>query len=127
MAVEARDKDSLWTAVPAVHLCTDAVPILIQLLLEEWHEVHEDIAFELGLMGDPRAIESLSRAVRVPFAHLIKWGNLHAFQRKCAYALARIGTHESRTALEDLAREADPSLREYGEEGLAHWPMPYEP
>jgi HEAT repeat protein len=126
-AVEGRDKDALWTVLGALDQCSDAVPMLVQLLLEDWHEVHEDVAFELGLTGDPRAIEALSRAARIPFAHLVKWGNLHEFQRKCAYALARIGTNESRAALEDLSREADPKLREYGEEGLAHWPMPYRP
>ena len=126
-AMTTRDKDAMWSAVPAVHLCSDAVPLLTQLLLEDWHEAHEDTAFELGLIGDPRAIHSLSKAVRIPYAHLVRWGNLNEFQRKCAYALARIGTDESRVALEELAREADSSLREYGEEGLAHWPMPYQP
>jgi hypothetical protein len=107
MAVEARDEDALRTAVGALHLCSSAVPMLSQVLLEEWHDAHEDIAVELGLIGDPRAIQALSKAVRVPFAHLVEWGNLQAFQRKCAYALARIGTPESRMALEDLAREAE--------------------
>ena len=100
---------------------------LSQFLLEDWHDAHEDIAFELGLIGDPVAVEALSKAVRIPFAHLVEWGNLQAFQRKCAYALARIGTPESRVALEGLAREADPDLREYGEEGLGKWPLPYRP
>jgi hypothetical protein len=102
----------------------DAVA-LAQFLLEDWHDAHEDIAFELGLIGDPRAVDALSRAARIPFAHLVEWDNLHEFQRKCAYALARIGTPESRAALEGFTREADPHLREYGEEGLEHWPMPY--
>src|SRR5262245_16907881 len=94
---------------------------LSKFLLEDWHEAHEDIAFELGLIGDPCAVEPLSKAARTSFPQLIEWDNLHEFQRKCAYALARIGTLESRAALEGLAREADPHLREYGEEGLAHW------
>ncbi len=126
LAVQTRDKGALWTAVPDVHMCSEAVPLLIQLLVADWHEVHEDVAFELGLLGAPRAIEALSEAVRKPFAHLIQWGNLHEFQRKCAYALARIGTSESRVALESMAREVAPALRKYGEEGLENWPMPYQ-
>ena len=96
---------------------------LSQLLLEDSHELHEDIVLELGLIGDPCAIDAIARAVRVPFGYLIAWDNLHEFQRKCAYALARIGTPEARTALESLAAEADPFLKEYGEEGLQHWPL----
>jgi len=102
----------------------DAVS-LSRLLLEESHELHEEIVFELGLIGDPCAIDAIARAVRIPFGYLIAWDNLHEFQRKCAYALARIGTPEARTALESLASEADPFLKEYGEEGLQHWPLKF--
>lgn len=98
---------------------------LSRLLLEGSHESHEDIVFKLGLIGDPCAVEAIAKAVRIPFAHLLKWDNLHEFQRKCAYALARIGTPESRAVLESLAAETDPFLKEYGEEGLQNWPMPF--
>jgi PBS lyase HEAT-like repeat len=99
---------------------------LSRLLLDDSHESHEDIVFELGLIGDPCAVSAITKAVRISFAHLTKWNNLHEFQRKCAYALARIGTPESRAALESLVAESDPFLKEYGKEGLQNWPMPFE-
>ncbi len=99
--------------------------MLSRLLLQDFHESHEDIVFELGLIGDPCAVDAIAKAVRIPFAHLLKWDNLHEFQRKCAYALARIGTPESRAVLESLAAEPDPFLKEYGDEGLQNWPMPF--
>jgi len=95
-------------------------------LLEEGHDRHEDFVFELGLIGDPSAIPAISKAIKVQFSELVKWNNLHEFQRKCAYALARIGTDASRDALEEIATSDDPFLREYGLEGLEHWPMPYK-
>lgn len=98
---------------------------LARLLLEDWHERHEDIVFELGLIGDPCTVDAIARAAVIPFKHLVEWNNLHEFQRKCAYALARIGTAESRTVLETLASHADPYLKEYGKEGLEKWPLPY--
>jgi len=101
-------------------------PLLIELLGRGGHERHEDIVFELGLIGDPAATDAILKAAKEPFAYLEEWGNLHEFQRKCAYALARIGTAESRTALEQLASTKDPHLREYGEEGLEHWPLPFK-
>lgn len=93
---------------------------LSKFLLEDWHELHEDIVFELGLIGDPCAIKAIGQAVLIPFEHLLEWDNLHEFQRKCAYALAHIGTPESRAVLQMLAEHADQYLREYGKEGLQH-------
>jgi HEAT repeat protein len=124
-AIGSRDATALFHLVPQFKHCGDAVPTLAQLLLEEWHESHEDIVFTLGLIGDARAIESIAKAVTIPFESLVKWHNLPEFQRKCAYALARIGTAESRSVLEVLAAHPDPQLREYGEEGLQKWPLPY--
>ena len=94
---------------------------LTEQLLADWHECHEDIVFTLGLLGDPRAVEAISKAILIPFDSLVKWNNLCEFQRKCAYALARIGTEKSRAALELLTKHPDPQLREFGKEGLEHW------
>src|SRR5262245_6905200 len=99
-AADAKDVDALRSAVSALEQDPSAVPILTRLLLEDWHDVHEDIVFELGLVGDPRAVEAIGKAVTIRFTHLVKWDNLHEFQRKCAYALARIGTQESRAVLQ---------------------------
>jgi HEAT repeat protein len=101
------------------------VPVLCDLLLLHWHDLHEDIAFELGLIGDPIAVDTILRAASIRFESLVEWGNLAAFQRKCAYALARIATEDSRLALEMLAKSDDPQLCEYALEGIAHWPLPY--
>lgn len=100
------------------------VQVLCELLLEHWHDLHEDIVFELGLIGDPAAVDTIRRAASIPFEGLVKWGNLHEFQRKCTYALARIESEESRQALESLTESDDSQLREYALEGLAHWPLP---
>ncbi|RIX79611.1 HEAT repeat domain-containing protein [Acidovorax cavernicola] len=102
------------------------VPVLLELLVEEGHDRHEDVVFELGLIGDSRAVPAIAKAVNIPFAVLVQWGNLHEFQRKCAYALARIGTSESKAVLEDMARSSDAKIRKYGKEGLSHWPMPFK-
>lgn len=103
------------------------VPLMIQLLTLDGHERHEDIVFDLGLIGDPAAIPAIARAAETTFQYMVRWQNLHEFQRKCAYALARIGTPESREVLEHLAQHSDSHLREYGREGLDKWPMPFVP
>lgn len=105
------------------------VPLLLDLLVHEGHDLHEDIVFDLGLLGDPAAIPAIAKVVEEPPSYIVESGEwtCHPFQRKCAYALARIGTLESRQVLEHLAKHSDPVLREYGEEGLSHWPMPWTP
>ncbi|APF85635.1 hypothetical protein BCR16_01870 [Ralstonia solanacearum FJAT-1458] len=100
------------------------VHLLIELLTIDGHERHEDIVFDLGLFGDPAATPAIAEAAEKTFEYMVRWQNLHEFQRKCAYALARIGTPESRAVLEHLAQHADPHLRECGREGLSNWPMP---
>jgi hypothetical protein len=105
------------------------VPLLLELLMLDGHDRHEDIVFDLGIFGDSGAIPAIAKVVEEPPSYIAEAGQwtLHPFQRKCAYALARIGTLESRQVLEHLAGHADPALREYGNEGLSNWPMPYVP
>jgi hypothetical protein len=123
-ACHSKDIDALWIALAQVSK-REGAPFLAEALLGDWHESHEDVVFELGLIGDSRTVQAIAEAAVTSHAYLIEWGNLHEFQRKCAYALARIGSAESRAALEALVRHADPFIREYGAEGLQHWPMPY--
>ena len=120
-AEQAKDGQALRQALSTIQV---PASVLMRLLLENWHDLHEDLVFELGLLGDPSAVEVIQKAVYIRFEHLVQWGNLHEFQRKCTYALARIGTEESRAALEALARSTDPSVRKYGEECLQKWPLP---
>lgn len=105
------------------------VPLLLTLLLLDGHDLHEDIVFDLGLLGDPTAIPAIAKVAEAPPTYIAAAGEwtLHPFQRKCAYALARIGTPESRQVLEHFAAQGDSALSEYGKEGLGKWPMPYSP
>lgn len=125
-AVNKQDCDELRDAVNMVNQDFEVAPLLAQILLEDWHDSHEDIVLELGLIGNPTVVDAIASAAKTKFLTLVEWGNLHEFQRKCAYALARIGTAESRMALEDMIRSEDAYLRQVGTECLARWPMPYK-
>jgi len=122
-AIAVKDSDALRHALSLMNEQKHLVPILNQILLEDWHDSHEDIVFELGLMEDNSSTNQIALAATIPFQHLVEWNNLHEFQRKCAYALARIGTEESRNALNTLSQSSDTYLREYGLEGLQKWPL----
>ena len=123
---ESKSVEELCSELDAIPEDNDSrTPLLIELLGRGGHERHEDIVFELGLVGCSAAVDAVAKAAADPFPYLEEWGNLHEFQRKCAYALARIGTDESRAKLDLLAKDPDPYLREYGEEGLSYWPLPF--
>jgi hypothetical protein len=122
----ARDVTALCSELDTMTEGNARAPLLIELLGRSGHERHEDIVFELGLIGDPAAVSAVEKAAEEPFPYLDEWGNLHEFKRKCAYALARIETAESRAGLERLTMHSEPYLREYGQEGIAHWPLPFK-
>jgi hypothetical protein len=109
---EPGDADALCAALDALPEGEARVPLLVKLLGRGGHERHEDIVFELGLLGSPAAVPAIAKAVVDPFPYIDEWGNLHEFQRKCV--------------LEDLAKHSDPCLREYGDDGLDHWPLPFK-
>ncbi len=127
LVLAANDKDVNALRHAVAHMDEDVsfAPLLAQLLLEAWHDSHEEIVAGLGLMGHHGAVTAISRAAVTPATYLVKQNKLHGFQRKCVYALARIGTIEARAALADLATSTDPHLSEYAREGLAMWPLPF--
>jgi len=124
-AAHEKDIDALRRALANIDVDVSYAPILEHLLLEQWHDAHEEIVVKLGHIGHHGAVQAITRAAGMPMARLVQRNVLHNFQRQCAYALARIGTVQSRAALEDLAASEDQHLRDYAREGLAMWPLPY--
>lgn len=82
-----RSVEELTDELDALQEGDARAPFLIELLGRAGHERHEDIVFELGLIGSPSAVSAIARAATSPYPYIEEWGNLHEFQRKCAYAL----------------------------------------
>ncbi|NHZ41144.1 hypothetical protein [Massilia aquatica] len=92
-----------------------------QLLLAPWHRMHEDMVFNFASIALPEMVPAIFQAANTRFDYMVQGQSQRAFERKCAYTLAAIGTTGARLALEELAGSADPILRQYGREGLRHW------
>jgi hypothetical protein len=99
----------------------ELVPALCELVLEDWHEQHEDVVLVLQELRDGRAAESLYRAASMRFDHLDRWNNLREFQRKCTWALADIGSEDARAYLRELAHVDDEELAGYAQRRLDRW------
>ena len=73
-------------------------------------EEHEDIVFEFGVIRENCATFAIAEAAQKNSEYLIRWGNLEEFQCKCACALWRIGSSDSKVALELMAQQSNPGL-----------------
>jgi hypothetical protein len=95
----------------------DALHLLNQLLVEEWHYKHEDIAFALEGLHDPSSVEPLYQAALSRHEYL-DYDEGYALSRKCTWALYKIGTPEAFERLRDLSRVENPVIAGYARKRL---------
>lgn len=72
-AVTNQDCDELRDAVNMVNQDFSAARLLAHIL-EDWHDSHEDIIFELGLIGNPTVVGAIASAAKMKFHSLVEWG-----------------------------------------------------
>lgn len=92
---------------------TDAIGrLLSKLLLEDWHEAHEEIARILQFkVKIPESMDDMEQAMRLKFKYLIERDNYFPFVVKCMYAIADLNTDASKSKLQTLAVSEDDSIR----------------
>lgn len=120
-AVNQKDGDSLGFAMVLVYtkevFSTALLPILEPILVEGWHQSHEDIAFLLQKLKSPTSAKWLFRAATMTFDYL-EYDEFFALARKCMWALAAINTAESVAMIQQLATSDNEVVREHAEEQL---------
>lgn len=122
-SVETRDESEIDQALDGafeVGLRSEFAPPLIQLLDLTVHRRHEDIVLGLQQLKDPRAVDSLCRAVFVKHDYL-NYDEFFGLARKCTWALADIGTTEARSKLRLLASSENPVIARYAQKRLDNW------
>ena len=114
--------DSIEAALGLMCHLGDAEPYveeLCGLLLMDGHEKHEDVAHNLQLLRDPRAIEPLYEAAQKTLDY--QWDDGLAFARKCTWALADIGGEVARDRLRKLAVCSNPDIAGFAQRRLDRW------
>ena len=123
-ALATQDGESLHCALSLAFRCdllrAEHAPLLALLLVEPWHNAHEDVASALQRLRDPGTTDALARAALMKHSYLA-YNDSHAFARKCTWALADIGTPEARAHLERLAQEQDAEIASYAQRRLDEW------
>ncbi|MCC5848854.1 MAG: hypothetical protein JJU29_12255 [Verrucomicrobia bacterium] len=98
----------------------DYVGLLVQLLLANWHMMHEDVALELQRLRSPLAVPALRVTATRKFQYL-EYNGSHALARKCTWALADIGTKESKDKLIEITACEDPEVAGCAQKRLTNW------
>lgn len=98
------------------------LPILIRLIQEPWHQMHEDIASTLQWdIPSPKAIEVLYKTALTKFDYL-DFDEAYALAVKCIWALGDINTPESMEKLELLAESKNKIIRKNAKAQLKRHP-----
>jgi hypothetical protein len=98
-------------------LSPEAVPVLCHLLLAGFHTRHEDMAFLLQKLKDPRSTEALYQAcfLQLPYRD---YDELDILARKCTWALHDVGTEAALEKLRLLADDLRPAVSAYAKKRL---------
>lgn len=96
------------------------IELLINLLAANWHKSHENIARYLQLLKPESAVPVLFGVATKKFSYL-EYDNSLGLSRKCTWALADIGTDQSRIALQKLANCSDSDIEDYAKKRLSKW------
>jgi len=92
---------------------TDSIGrLLSKLLIENWHEEHEEIArilqFKVKIL---ESLDDLTKAIALKFDYMIERGNYEPFVIKCMHAIADLHTEASTSKLKELANSKDPIIK----------------
>ena len=69
---ESKPTPELLQALEATPEGPARAGLLTELLVEEGHDRHEDIVFELGLIGARNAVPAIVKAANTPFQELVR-------------------------------------------------------
>jgi hypothetical protein len=122
-AIEAKDGERVELALDECFragFTREHVPALVGLLGQTWHSRHEDVVLALQGLKDPRAVDALYVEAHASYEYL-DYDDTYGLARKCAWALADIGTPEAKARLEALAREDNKLVAGYARKRLARW------
>jgi len=123
LASQHQDARAVEQAIDDAHRVgsdSTIVPLLLDLLEQDFHSRHEDIIRMLQRLKDPRASQSLYKAALVTHDYL-DYDDFFGLARKCTWALADIGTPEARSLLEQLALNENGYIAGYAQKRLDNW------
>ncbi|MEB2185703.1 hypothetical protein VDS18_07280 [Xanthomonas campestris pv. campestris] len=81
------------------------------LLLQDWHQEHEELISDLQMKADPSSIPYLTAAIGLkPLLGYLAYDDYGAYYKKCLWALQAIGTDEAIEVIRSCTSSSDPAL-----------------
>ena len=87
--------------------------VLAKLLIQPWHHLHDRIAGILEFNASENIIEYLYKGALYSCDNLEYESDYCGFNRKCLYALAKIGTKESINYIKDVSKNGNDIVSNY--------------
>lgn len=114
----ARNIEAYIYLVSAFNLyCQELTDIFSGLILEDWHERHEDIAGILQRMKDPKSVDALFQAIYKQYDYL-NYDDSYSFEVKCIWALGDIGDNAAKEKLSCLSESGNEIISENAKKQL---------
>jgi hypothetical protein len=90
-----------------------ALEIVHQLISEPWHSAYEDMAHYLQHCKSPKSVPFIKNAMQKKYEYLESYGTgTRQFINQCGHALWSIGTAEAIDTIKELAKSADPIVKD---------------
>ena len=89
----------------------DYLDILNNLLVENWHNKHEDLVYLLERIHDSKSIDFLIKAMNLDLDYL-SWDDNYSFERKIIHAIYHIGGKKAHEYLDYLCLSSNQIIKE---------------
>jgi len=99
---------------------SEFIPVLISALRSENHFRHEDIVSLFQKAKDPRTCKVLFETSKKLLEHL-NYDSTFGLARKCTWALADIGTIESKEFIKNISLTGNQIIAEYANKRIKNW------
>ncbi|WP_233752744.1 DUF4291 domain-containing protein [Flavilitoribacter nigricans] len=110
--------EDFWTLDFREFTENEKVLMELELFAEDWHQLHEELASAFQLKKNPLAEEALYHNA---FRKELDPMDYKPLARKCTWALADIGTEQSRQFLTEMAGCGDPLIEGFAQKRLDNW------
>ena len=94
--------------------------LLCEIFESDWHDRHEDLASSFQYIKHPITAKSLFK-MTYSLTEYDKYNDTFPMQRKCTWALADIGTNESKNYLQEIEKTSNKIISSFATKRLVNW------
>lgn len=113
-------EDSIFGFILKYQRDEEILLFLCEIFESNWHTRQEDIASSFQYIKNPITTKSLFK-MSYQLTEYDKWNDTFPMQRKCTWALADIGTKESKKYLQEIEKTSNKTISSFATKRLVNW------